>query len=199
MKKINIAMLTIMVLALAIGCGPKVTTMKSTDKDLDNYKSYAYLPNSNFEMPNEMEANIDDVGKAVIEEMNRNMKRAGYELNRDDPDLLVILNTNLKPDGMTAVPANYATYPYKTKNPVSPYYKPYYYWGYEKFNDIADYTIDVGSHFDGALEIDLVDRKTRNIVWSGKAKAPIYNNDTSEALASYLDSIFDNYPTIAQN
>ncbi len=199
MKKTNIAMLAIMVLALAIGCGPKVTTMKATDRDLNSYKTYAYLPNSNFDMPKDMESNIDDVGKAVIDEMNRNMKRAGYVLDRDDPDLLVILKTNLKPEGMVDESAAYATYPYTDKRPVSPYYKPYYYWGYEEFNDIAGYTIDIESHFEGELEIDLVDTKTRDIVWSGKAKAPIYDNDTSEALANYLHSIFENYPTITQN
>lgn len=199
MKKTIIAILAIMVLGLVIGCGPKVTTMKETDKDLNSYKSYAYLPNSNFEMSKEMAANIDDVGKAVIDEMNRNMERAGYVLNRDNPDLLVILKTNLKPEGMADVPATYASYPYTTKHPVSPYYKPYYYWGYEEFNDIAGYTMGIESHFEGALKVDLVDRETREIVWSGKAKAPIYNNDTSEALAGFLDSIFDNYPTISQN
>lgn len=199
MKKTNIIMLAIVVLVLAIGCGPKVTTMKEPGKDLNNYKSYAYLPNSNFDMTRDMAANIDDVGKVIIDEMNRNMERAGYTLNRDNPDLLVILNTNLKPVGMDDVPATYATYPYTTKQPVSPYYKPYYYWGYEEFNDIAGYTIGIESHYEGALKVDLVDRKTRNIVWSGKAKGPIYTNNTSEALATYLQSVFDNYPTIAQN
>lgn len=199
MKKTNIAILAIMVLALAIGCGPKVTTMKETGKDLNSYKTYAYLPNSNFDISKEMAANIDNVGKTVIDEMNHNMERAGYVLNRDKPDLLVILKTNLKPEGMADVPATYATYPYTVKHPVSPYYKPYYYWGYEEFNDIAGYTIGIESHFEGALKVDLVDRKTRDIIWSGKAKAPIYNNDTSEALAGFLDSIFDNYPTISQN
>lgn len=199
MKKTNIVVLAIMALVLTIGCGPKVTTMKTTGKDLNKYKSYAYLPNSHIDMSNNMEANIGDVGEAVIDEMNRNMKRAGYVLNRDNPDLLVILKTNVKPDGIADVSANYATYPYTEKQPVSPYYKPYYYWGYEEFNDIAGYTIGIGSHYDGALEIDLVDRKTKKIVWSGKAKAPIYTNDTSEALANYLDAIFNKYPTIAQN
>ena len=199
MKKTHIALLTIMVLILAIGCGPKVTTMKETSKNLDSYKTYAYLPNSNFDMPEEMQENIDDVGKVVIDEMNRNMKRAGYVLNRDAPDLLVIMNTNLKTEGIPNAKDLYASYPYNTKQPISPYYKPYYYWGYKEYNDIAGYTVGIDSHYEGGLEIDLVDRKTRDIIWSGKAKGPIYSNKTSEALASYLQSIFDNYPTIAQN
>ena len=195
MKTIKQVMLAILVLVLTLGCGPKVTTMKNTGKDLNGYKTYAYLPNSNFNIPAGMEENIGEVDKAVLDEMNRNMQRAGYILDRDHPELLVILKSNLNPEGM----ARYATYPYSSQFPVSPYYKPYYYWGYEAYDDINGYTLDVDTYYEGALEVDIVDRKTRNVVWSGKAKAPIYDIDTSEALADYVNDIFDNYPTIAQN
>lgn len=93
-----------------LSCGPSVNATKTTDKDLSTYKTYAYLPNGNFES---LERDFDGgkVGEEVINSVNRNMQQEGYTLDRDNPDLLVLVSTSTERDVNVTQDPVYATYP----------------------------------------------------------------------------------------
>ncbi len=201
MKTMAFNVLAILSLVLVWGCGPKISSTTSTQKDLSAYKTYAYLPNSNAEVP-ESTQQSEDVGKNIVDAINSNMQSAGYTLERNNPDLLVIVNTNYNEDTNISVDREYANayYPYTSALPVNSYYDPYYYRGYDNFNSIVDYDVNLNSHTDAGMTINIVDRKTKNIIWSGSATDfDIYQQNASQEVSESVDTIFEKYPTTTQN
>lgn len=198
MKKLHINLMVVVVMTILWSCGPKVTTIKNTENDLSAYNTYAYLPNTNFEKPDYNAIPTENLTPAVIDAMNNNMQKAGYTLDRENPDLLVLLSSDIDPKYDATVSPVFASYPYTTPYPISPYYQAYYYWGYDDIGDIIGYSVDVDRRKEGSLAVNLIDRKTRQVVWSGTAKDKIYDIDTTVEVAEYVDAIFAEYPTISQ-
>jgi hypothetical protein len=58
-----------------VACGPAVNTTKTTSNDLSIYKTFAYLPNSNFD---DLDKGYGNIGTTVIESVNTNMQKLGY-------------------------------------------------------------------------------------------------------------------------
>lgn len=182
---------------VAMACGPTLTTTKLTDNDLGKYKTFAYLPNTNIEVPDSLVASTERVSKTVIEAMNENMKDLGYTLDRENPDMLVLLTTKINKKRMRDIEPEYTTYPYDPDKPHSPNYDPYYYYGYSNYGEFSGYYVDYSSYKVGELEVDIIDRKTKKKLWTGMAKAAIYQNDTSTKIKQYVDEIFDEYPAVS--
>ncbi|MHA7057621.1 DUF4136 domain-containing protein [Aquimarina sp. M1] len=194
MKKIIPTLFFVSIFILS--CGPAVQTVNKSDKNLKKYNSFAYLPNSNVGAKN-LGYDDETIGMSVIKSVNENMKKSGYVLDRDNPDLLVLIRTKTDVEKVTDTDPVYATYPYTSSIPVSPYYEPYYYNTYNQYNKIIGYDTDVYKYKEGTLMVDLVDRKTKEIVWRGTASDEIYSNNNSKAISQYVDDIFEEFPTVA--
>ncbi|MGC1514547.1 MAG: DUF4136 domain-containing protein [Maribacter sp.] len=181
---------------LFMSCGPKVSTTKTANVDLKTYKTFAYLPNGNFDNP-DMGYSDESVGEVVINEVNGQMKALGYTLNKNQPDLLVLLNTKTNRETEVYKDPVYATYPryYATTYPVSAYYAPYSYNGYSSYTELVGYDRDYETYEEGTLLLSLVDRKTKNVVWKGNATDFIGGQKDSNAIAAFVDDIFEEFPT----
>ena len=197
MKKLTTSVLILLSLLWAVSCGPTLSTTKMTNNDLGNYKTFAYLPNTNFEVPDNLDGQRSRVAKSIIDAMDKNMEDKGYKLDRKNPDLLVLLTTTYNKELMRDVDAVYATYPYNTTYPVSPYYENNYYWDYATYNEFVGYDVDYSDYKVGTLIVDIIDRKTKNKLWTGTAEQAIYQMNTSAAVAEYVDDIFDEYPDVS--
>jgi hypothetical protein len=201
MKKLSFHVMAVLSLVLVYSCGPKITSNTSTQKDLSKYKTYAYLPNSNAEAPANLEQS-EDVGKNIVQAINRNMQKVGYILERDNPDLLVIVNTNYDKETNAVVDREYnnAYYPYTYSTlPVNRYYNSYYYNGYNTYNNIVDYDVNLRTHTNAGMVINVVDRETKNILWTGTAKNfDIYQQNVSQEVSESVDNVFEKYPTVSQ-
>lgn len=180
---------------LILSCGTSnVQTAKTTDKDLSNYDSFAYLPNANPDVAGQ-DYNNEEVTTAVIEVINMNMQEAGYELDREDPDLLVLVSTKVDNETASRTQPVYAGYPYRAGvTTISPQYSPYYFRGYNTFNRVVGYDTDTYEYEEGTLVINLVDRETRETVWKGVASDNIYTQGTNEAIRGLVNDIFEEYP-----
>ncbi|TXD82442.1 DUF4136 domain-containing protein [Subsaximicrobium wynnwilliamsii] len=178
-----------------ISCGPKVNTAKLVDKDLSNYNSFAYLPNSNFDDLKKFETD-PTVGTAIIESVNRNMKQKGYELDRNNPDLLVLLSTMTDKERTVDQEPVYATYPnnYGRSYGVSPYYQNQYYYNYSSYSRIIGYERDIDRYKEGTLLIRLVDSDSKEVVWRGSASDAIFKQNETTAIAKFVDDMFDDFP-----
>ncbi|MGO4818102.1 hypothetical protein [Flavobacterium sp. W22_SRS_FP1] len=118
----NLRNLFFLVITLSLtACGPVVNTTKTTTKDLSIYKTFAYLPNSNFEDLDKGYGN-NNIGTTVIESVNTNRQQLGYTLDRTNPDLLVLLSTSTDLDTNVTKEPVYATFPnhYARRYGVSP-------------------------------------------------------------------------------
>ncbi len=179
-----------------LACGPRVHTTKTTSTDLGTYKTFAYLPNSNFE---DLDKGYDNnnIGTTVIESVNTNMQQLGYTLDRTNPDLLVLLSTSTDLDTNVTKEPVYATFPnyYGRSYGVSPYYQNYYYNGYSTYNRLIGYDTEVNTYKEGTLRLSLVDSETKNIVWKGTASNSIYKSENeSKAIAKFVDDMFAKFP-----
>jgi hypothetical protein len=186
---------SVIILSLT-ACGPVINTTKTTSNDLSIYKTFAYLPNSNFEDLNKGYGN-NNIGTAVVESVNTNMQLLGYTLDRTNPDLLVLLSTSTDLDTNVTKEPVYATYPnyYGRSYGVSPYYQNYYYSGYSGYNQLIGYETDVNTYKEGTLRLSLVDSETKNIVWKGTASNNIYKSQNeSKPIAKFVDDMFAKYP-----
>lgn len=180
---------------LFLACGPKVSTTKVSDKNLNNYASFAYLPNSNFDDYIEYETD-NSVGMAVIENVNRNMQKEGYTMDRNNPDLLVLLTTTTDMEKTVTKEPIYATYPsyYGGAYGVSPYYQNNYYYNYAGYNNIVGYNRDVDRYKEGTLLLYLIDGNSKEVVWKGIASDLIFQQNESQAISKFVDDMFDKLP-----
>lgn len=193
----NLKLYTLLFISTILwSCGPNVNTTKMTNADLGKYDTFAYLPNTNFD-DKDIGYNDKSVGYAVIQSVNKNLEKVGYELDRQKPDLLVSIRTKMDIDKETVKDPVYATYPYATARPVNPYYDPFYYTYYNDYTQIVGYENDTYKLKEGTLMIDLIDRETKKIVWRGVASDQIYQNNNSQAISEYVDDIFKKLPNIA--
>jgi hypothetical protein len=197
MKTVKILLL-LTVLFLFISCGPKVETVRPTQVDLGSYTSFAYLPNTSAEAPDKA-YNDPTVNETVIQTINYHMEQAGYTLNRDTPDLLVLVSTKTDIETITETEPAYAAYPYEyntTQVAVRPYYNDYYYYNYPSYTNITGYDVDRYAYEEGSIIINLVDRKTKESVWKGFSETGIYNQTDTEVIRNLVNDIFQEFPKV---
>ena len=193
MKKLNLIIL-LMIGSLLISCGPRVSTAKTASVDLNRYDSFAYLPNANVATQN-MQMNSEDVSRAVIEAVNNNLRQAGYNMDRQNPDLLVLIDTETNTEVTTTTDPVYASYPYTTGiNTINPVYNNYYYGGYAGFNNIVGYDTDTYAYEEGTVVVRLVDRESRNTVWKGVASESLSGQSNIQGIRDLVNAIFEEYP-----
>lgn len=185
--------LSLMTAFLFTSCGPRVDSDKMTSKSMSSYTSYAFLPNQDTIQTSNY--NNDQVNEIVIDEIRKNMQEKNYRLDRNQPDLLVYYH--LMMDEENAVNANpvYTNYSYyRPGHYVGPYYRNYAYNNYFTIPRIAGANVQQVPYREGTLVIDLIDRRTNEIVWRGRAEDVVEPNNLDQELRSYVNAIFDRLP-----
>lgn len=182
---------------LFVSCGPRVRTERPVDRDLSQYQTFAYLPNANVDVEGRGYSD-ENVNRMIVDAINRNMREAGYTLDRDNPDLLVLVRVNTRLGQERRTEPVYSYYPYRGPvGTVNPVYDPYYYRGYRTWmggGGIIGYTTDTSLYEEGTVIIDVVDRETRETVWKGTLSQDIFGQGTTEAVTEMVDEVFDEYP-----
>lgn len=178
---------------LFISCGPKVNTSKKTTKNLDTFSSYAFLPNQDTIRTSKYDNAF--VNEVVIDEINQNMQAQDYRLDRNQPDLLVYYH--LMMDEEVAVNASpvYTNYSYyRPGYYVGPYYRNYAYNNYFTVPRLAGTAIEQIPYKEGTIVIDIINRRTNEIVWRGRANDIITPTNLEEKLRAYVNAIFEEFP-----
>jgi hypothetical protein len=182
-------------------CGSQVQTIRPNKADLSKYDSYAYLPNASIKIDELAEKN-DEINGFLIETINDQMKKAGYSLDRDKPDLLVLVSVSTDLERESTQEPVYATYPYVNTvatTPVYPNYQSYYYRGFYDWyypGGVIGYTTDTYSYKEGTVVIDLVDRETKQSVWKGRTSESIVGGSDFQVIRESILDIFREYPLI---
>ena len=142
----------------------------------------------------------DFLNSFIIETINEQMKATGYTLDRDNPDLLVLISITTDLKTKRQEEPVYASYPYNNSvagMPVSPFYQPFYYRGWYDWyypGGVIGYTTDTYSYKKGTVVVDLVDRETKQSVWKGITSEPIMDQSETEAVQESIRDIFQEYP-----
>ena len=193
--RIFTSLLLLTISTLFLSCGPQVTTAQATEADLSKYRTFAYLPNADIPMQNDG-MNAEEVNSRIIETVNTQMQQEGYQIDRDNPDLLVLISVKKDQETATDTDPVYATYPYGSYgvNTVSPFYNNYYYNSFYNYGTVAGYDTDTYNYTEGTLIISLIDRSNKNTVWKGMTSEAIYSGSTTDEIVGLVDDIFDEYP-----
>ena len=156
-----------------LGCSSiSVFTDHDSGVDFSDYKTFAYFK------PGIDKVEISDLDKRrIMKAIDLQMSQKSM-MKSDMPDLLVSINTTAK-EKVYVNNMNFGFWGWGW-NP--------WMWGPNQNN--------VSSRTEGVLYIDLIDAKTKQLVWQGKGKGGIseYTKNRDERIAIFVSEILKNYP-----
>jgi hypothetical protein len=169
MKSISLLLLTLPIL----GCSSiSVFTDHDSGVVFSTYKSYAYFK------PGIDKVEISDLDKRrVLKAIDLQMAEKSI-MKSDMPDLLISINTTAK-----------------EKVYVNNMNNGFWGWGWSPWIWGPNQNT-VSTKTEGVLYIDLIDSKTRQLVWQGKGKGGIseYTKNRDERIGTFVAEILKNYP-----
>ena len=190
MKKVFLISNSIVIIML-MGCSSTYNLVSSDyDRSVDftKYKTLAWLPDKADTANTPYDNQI--IRNNIRNYLGQCMSGRGYSIDLENPGLLMqLIITNAKKERLVNS--------YQSLNPLSYYYRPYYYGslyylpyqynyyyrGYQSYNYSYPNTITSRKeeYVEGAITLNFVDATTKQLVWTGTAKGDIYD-------ASYINS-----------
>lgn len=175
-------LLLLSIFSILIGCSPQITVFSDSDPDYDlwTYKTFDWGQKIKIEEGKNPlhynELNDKRIKAAVLDQMTMR----GYELTSDNPDL--IFHYHIVIDDQSAV----------VTEPYGYYYSPY--WTHMQTN--------VFYYKQGTLILDLMERKSQNLIWRGWAITDIGQitpDQVSDIIKTTVAKIFKKYPKAPGN
>ena len=163
----------ILTLFLVMGCSTiSVFTDHDSGVDFSKYKTFAYFK------PGIDKVEISDLDKRrILKAIDLQMAQKSM-IKSDLPDLLVSINTSAK-----------------EKVYINNNFNGFWGWGWNPWIWGPNQNI-VSSRTEGALYIDLIDAKTKQLVWQGKGRGGIseYTKNRDERIGVFVAEILKKYP-----
>jgi hypothetical protein len=176
--------LVVMSLALLASCasGPQINTDYDRSVDFSGYRTYGFFQPMSIEDPNYSTI----FGSVFREAIGREMESRGY-VRSAEPDLLINVSARLQQKlqvSQSSTPAPY--YAYRRG-----FYAP---WGGYRW----DTQTQVSQYTEGTVNVDLVDRAQKRMVWEGVAigrlREDLSNAEVRERISAGVAKMFQEYP-----
>jgi hypothetical protein len=190
------AMLAIMVLISACA-KPTVlfSSEKMLDKGYDAYKTYAFLPTTDTQYAKMINRQI--LVPALVKEARISLEKKGLVLDTAKPDCLFTYHLVLKRNyevsqqqytGYNAQTYNAGTVPMNTTGSSAISVNSYQRTGTEPYANVAHFSSDnkpysysgkvqIDTLREGSMVIDMIDAKTRKIIWRSVAEGTKYESE----------------------
>ncbi|MBX9850332.1 MAG: DUF4136 domain-containing protein [Cytophagaceae bacterium] len=186
------------------GCsGTRVHTDKVKGADLSSYKTYAWLSDVDQTTDEDYKVVISDITfQNLRQTADEEMRKRGYVLNTENPDMLLRLKTNLeKKQEIVSSMGNGYSYNYWGIN-ASPYYYPNYYSGFYNgyysgyYNTPYNfgYGMNKVEYTEGTITIEAFDRRSDQMVWRGWSEEIMDDYTDVDEMDESVAEIFDDYP-----
>ncbi len=184
------------ILALTVGACSSVKVLSDYDNkaEFNQYKTFELAPPSQ-NLPEDPVIN-DLNGQRVRAAITRELEARGYEL-ASNADLVV--NIYVKVERWTEEVTTY-------DGPYFPYRMSYWYyghWGYYNYwgPGWGYSSVRVRDYKEGTLVVDLVDTKTKRLVWHGVAigNPDKFRKNAEERINKAIAKLFEKYPFTAGN
>lgn len=174
---------TFVLLLAACASGPSITSQVDPQADFGKYRSFAFYEPLALESEGYATPTTDRIKAAT----RAQMASRGYVYSTGQPDLLVNINGNLqeRTDVSTVPSMNYSRY--------------YGYRGRGFYSSpIWMDEVRVSQYTEGTINIDVVDRAQKKMVWGGIAVGRVNKKVTPEERAARIDGavadIFAQFP-----
>ena len=162
-----------LMLLLIMGCSTiSVFTDHDSGVDFSKYKTFAYFK------PGIDKVEISDLDKRrILKAIDLQMAQKSM-IKSDLPDLLVSINTSAK-----------------EKVYINNNFNGFWGWGWNPWMWGPNQNM-VSTRTEGALYIDLIDAKTKQLVWQGKGRGGIseYTKNRDERIGVFVAEILKKYP-----
>ena len=166
----------LLIMLVLVGCSSiSVFTDHDSGVDFSKYKTFAYFK------PWIDKVEISDLDKRrILKAIDLQMAKKSL-MKSDIPDLLVSINTTAK-EKVYVNQMNYG----------------FWGWGWNPWMWGPNQNT-VSSRTEGALYIDLIDAKTKQLVWQGKGRGGIseYAKNRDERIGVFVAEILKNFPPAA--
>jgi hypothetical protein len=172
---------------LLAGCAssPSIRTDYDHTIDFSRYRTYAFFNPLGIENPNYSSI----YGSIFRDAISREMESRGYTMS-DNPDLLINVSGRLQQKTKVTATAD----PYMAGGYYGYRRGAYGAWGGYGYGT----TTQVSNYSEGTVNVDIVDRAEKRMVWEGVAVGRVRENRTSEqtrdAIYSVIREMFSAYP-----
>ena len=172
-NKINSTLLTILFSLSILSCGSiKVASDYDSDADFSNYKTFAFYKSGIDKVE------ISDIDKKrILKSIQNTLLNKGLTLD-ENPDILINISTKSSENI------------YIDNSFYSPYYTGWYPHYSRGHRQVAYSTSQ------GALYIDVIDTKSKQLIWQGKGIGVLSSkkSDRDELVNNYVTKILEVYP-----
>lgn len=193
-RKLFNYLIGLLFLAIA-GCGvyTKITSDYDRSVDFTKYKTFAWLPDKDTAQ--------SEYNNQIIRNNTRNyfthcMGERGYKISIDTPDVFLdLVITAVKKEKSVSTPGY--TYPsgWYYHNPYYYHYPSNHYYLHHYNYNYTTYVTQKVEYTEGAITLNIIDRKLNKLVWTGTAKGDLYDPSyIGDNLHPAVYDILDNYP-----
>ena len=172
-NKINSILLTILFSLSILSCGSiKVASDYDSDADFSNYKTFAFYKSGIDKVE------ISDIDKKrILKSIQNTLLNKGLTID-ENPDILINIATKSSENI------------YIDNSFYSPYYTGWYPYYGRGHRQVAYSTSQ------GALYIDVIDTKSKQLIWQGKGIGVLSSKkaDRDELVNNYVTKILEVYP-----
>ena len=155
---------------LLVSCASAIKTKKHVKYDLEKYKTFAYLPNTSFDVADFDAAGDKEVEQSLVDALNKNMNVKGFSVDTENPDLLVLMSTSSSIDGEKAANPNEesTTTLGSGGGTGGNNYAAVSSTNYKRYLDNS--TTSSRPSKTGSLLVEVFSSETKELVWSGSAE-----------------------------
>ena len=156
-----------LILVFLGSCASNIKTEKTTDDNFGEFKTFAYLPNTTFEVK-AFNTDIDDsVEPSLISTLNNEMIGKGYSVNNENPDLVFLLRTKRELKSNENTKSKYERASSSGSAGSSPNFASTGSSSGKRYNSSDESTTNNKPSKEGSLVVEVYNRKTKELLWVG--------------------------------
>ena len=201
MKKI-FKYLPVLGLLVLMSCASNVRTKKYSNDDFNNFKTFAYLPNTELSA-DEFNRGFDrSVEESLVALMNDKMVEKGFSINENEPDLLILLTTSDEIKSNFLNKNKYEQAPTRNDGGNSSS-SPNFASGsaaslssidYGSYSSQGEEIIGNKAYKKGTLIVEVFNRKSKELLWVGIAENFIAHISDQTLMSRMISEIFEEFP-----
>ncbi|MEL6973950.1 MAG: DUF4136 domain-containing protein [Bacteroidota bacterium] len=180
-------------LIFLLGCASNIKTKKYTKDDLGDFKTFAYLPNTAFDINEFNDESVNAIDGSLVSTLENEMTEKGYSVSLENPDLLVLIKTSRAINSEESTKSKYEKSSGGSSG-ASPNFASTGSSGGKKYLGSNESSTNNQPYKEGGLTVKIYDRKTKELVWVGQAddyKSHIADQSLMERM---LKDIFSKFP-----